>query len=72
MLEINILYLISYILFPFHLVLVNFAYIWFIYVRSSDTLPHPQGNAYEARNYIQPSSHIAVPHQGQFGNQVHN
>ena len=42
------------------------------YVRSSDTLPHPQENAYEARNYIQPSSHIAVPHQGQFGNQVHN
>ena len=33
---------------------------------------HPQGNAYEARNYIQPSSHIAVPQQGQFGNQVHN
>ena len=42
------------------------------YVGSSDTLPHPQGDAYEARNYIQPSSHIAVPHQGQFGNQAHN
>ena len=40
------------------------------YARSSHTIQYSQRSEFDAKNYIQPSPYIAVPHHDQSGNQV--